>query len=300
MLVPLINATFTPPVTSRPAPDSTRKPAAPAPALPTFSSGPAPSDRPPLGTSSPPAALAPLLLIAALFAGGCATPGPLHVYSLEGRGVDRVVRDHGNGTTATVPGFLAADDTVTGFAYDPFTDHFFLRLAPGNAIRVVDRPARAIKREFAVDGLPASGGGDLALRPRDGHLFFLAPAGEPPAVYAVTRYGKLLRRFDLAGHTAPPIGIAFDVARDQLLVLAADGRRVIRHDLQGARLGELTLAAPAGPGLAFDSDTRVFYAPLRADPSALGTFDETGRALRPAPGTGAFVDVGQRSLIRVF
>ncbi len=289
MLVPLTNATFTPPVTPRPGPDSTRKPAAPPPARLTFASA-----------AGPAAPLALPLVVVALFAGGCATPGPLHVYSLEGRGADRVVRDHGHGTTATVPGFLAADDTVTGFAYDPFTDHFFLRLAPGNAVRVVDRPARAIKREFTVDGLPASGGGDLALRPRDGHLFFLAPAGEPPAVYEVTRYGKLLRRLELPGHAAPPLGVAFDVARDHLLVLAADGRRVVRHDLQGARVGELTLAAPAGPALAFDSDTRVFYAPLRAAPSALGTFDETGRALRPAPGTGAFVDVGQRSLIRVF
>ncbi len=244
------------------------------------------------------AALLPLLF--ALLAGGCATPGPLHVYSLEGRGADRVVRDHGNGTTATVPGFLEADDTVTGFAYDPFTDHFFLRLAPGNALRVVDRPARAIKREFTVEGLPAAGGGDLALRPRDGHLFFLAPAGEAPAIYEVTRYGKLLRRFDLAGHTAAPLGVAFDLARDQLLVLSADGRRVVRHDLQGARVGELTLGAAAGPALAFDSEARVFYAPLRSEPASLGTFDETGRPLRPAPGAGNFVDIGQRSLIRVF
>ncbi len=284
MLVPLTNATFTPPLTPRRALNSTRNPAA----TPT---------RPAFFRLVP---LAFLSVLVAVGAGGCATSGPLHIYSLEGRGTDRVVRDHGNDTTATVPSFLAADDTVTGFAYDPFTDHFFLRLAPGNVLRVVDRPARAIKREITVEGLPASGGGDLTLRPRDGHLFFLAPAGEPPAVYEVTRYGKLLRRFELNGHAATPLGVAFDTSRDQLLVLAADGRRIVRHDLQGARTGELTLAVPAGTALAFDSDTRTFYAPLRGDSATLGVFDETGRQLRTAPGNGTFVDVGQRSLIRVF
>jgi hypothetical protein len=231
----------------------------------------------------------------ALGLAGCSTPGPLHVYSLPAVGAPRIF-DRGDDGTAEVPSFVGSDEKVTGFAYDPFTDHFFLRLEPGSRIRVVDRPARKIKREFVIeDALPKSGG-DLAVRPRDGHLFLL----DPDAVMETTRLGKLVRTFTLTGAHGIPSAIAFDMVRDRLLVLGADGRHVTVHDLTGARMSEVQLQQTAGASLAFDAEKREIYAPLRERPKEVGVFDESGRLLRSLPATGPLIDVGQRSLIRVF
>ncbi len=240
------------------------------------------------------------LALAALACGGagCATRGPLHLYAITG-GEERPVLDTGDSRTAEVPSFLETDEQVSGFTYDPFTDHFFLRLHPGNLIRVVDRPARAIKREFAIAGLP-SGGGDLAVRPRDGHLFLLGPqAGQ---VFETTRLGKYLGEFTLAEAGGTPTGLAFDAIRDQLLALGTDGQRITVHDLRGKFVRALRLDQPAGPALAFDSDQREFYAPLRGRPGEIGVFDEAGRLVRKSAAHGAtgMIDVGQRSLVRVF
>jgi uncharacterized protein YjiK len=239
---------------------------------------------------------APLAAIAAtLLFSGCATPGPLHVYSLGAVGATEISDRGESGTTAT-PSFVGSDEKVTGFAYDPFTDHFFLRLEPGYRIRVVDRPARAIKREFSIeDALPKSGG-DLAVRPRDGHLFLL----DPDAVMETTRLGKLVRTFTLTGVQGTPGAIAFDMLRERLLVLGADGRNLTVHDLNGARIGAARLATAAGPSLAFDAQKRELYAFLQSRPGEVGVFDEAGRLLRTIPAAGPLVDVGQRSLIRVF
>ena len=239
-------------------------------------------------------ALPGIAALALAFA-GCATPGPLHVYSLPAVGAEHIA-DRGDHGAWQVPSFVGSDEKVTGFAYDPFTDHFFLRLEPGYRIRVVDRPARAIKREFTIEDALPKGGGDLAVRPRDGHLFLL----EPDGVLETTRLGKLVRMFSLAGIAGRPAGLAYDATHDRLLVLAADGARVTRHDMSGARAGELTLEEPAGPSLGFDADRRELFAPLRARPGEVGVFDENGRLLRTAPAAGALVDVGQRSLVRVF
>lgn len=231
------------------------------------------------------------------FLSGCATPGPLHVYSLDTAG-ERPVRDIGAGRTAEVPSFLEDDDQVIGFAYDPFTDHFFLRLAPGNTIRVVDRPARAIKREFAIDGATTRVLADLAARPRDGHLFFLEPG--TANVLVTSRLGKTIRTLTLNNAARAPIGLALDTANDRLLVLGADGRQITWHDQTGARTDALTLDRAAGPSLAFDAEQREIYAPLRDRPGEIGVFDTTGKRLRTSEARGAFVDVGVRSFVRVF
>jgi hypothetical protein len=250
------------------------------------------------------AAPAHALLLAAALAGaalsgtGCATRGPLHLYTLTPAGA-RPVLDSGDGRTAEAPSFLEAGERVSGFAYDPFTDHFFLRLEPGHHIRVVDRPARAIKREFEIEGAPP-GDGDLAVRPRDGHLFLL---GAPPGlILETTRLGKRVGEFTLADIAGRPTGLAFDAAQDRLLALGAEGQHVTVHDLQGRLVRALRLGQPVGPSLAFDSDRREFYAPLRDRPGEIGVFDETGRFVRtsPAPDAASLVDVGQRSFVRVF
>ncbi len=249
------------------------------------------------------AALGRLLVALAALAGvivggaGCATPGPLHVYSL-GAADEPSVRDFGPGRTAEVPSFLEAGDQVVGFAYDPFTDHFFLRLAPGDRIRVVDRPARAIKREFAIAGGTGPAAADLAVRPRDGHLFLLM-AGTTD-VLETTRLGQTVRRFALAEVNAPPTGLALDPTLNRLLVLAADGRRITLHDPQGARTGGFALEQAVDASLAFDAEKRELYAPLRGRPGEIGVFDETGKFLRTSEARGTFVDLGVRSFVRVF
>jgi uncharacterized protein YjiK len=229
---------------------------------------------------------------------GCATPGPLHLYSLPPG--SKNIHDQGNGQTAEVPSFLEAGDRLTGFAYDPFTDHFFLRLAPGNAIRVVDRPARKIKREFTIDGIPAEGaGGDLALRPRDGHLFLLHP--REALVLETTRLGKFLRSIPLGDTAGLPLGIAYDAGENRLLVLAPDRHRITVHAVDdGRKIRDLALDRAVGPSLAFDAEKREFHAPLADSPGHVGVFDAYGKFLRQAAAPGNFVDVGQRSFVRVF
>jgi len=258
------------------------------------------------------AAQRPTLLFGVFAAGllafsGCATPGPLHLYTLSAQPSEppAAIRDLGLATSATaeVPGFLAADDGLVGFAYDPYTDHFFLRLAPGNLIRVVDRPARAIKREFTVSSLTAPSRGDLAIRPRDGHVFAAHPT--QPAVIEFTRFGETVRTLTLAGTRTPPAGLAFDSARDRLFALhGGDLASITIHDLTGQRLASVSLdRAVALTSLAYDSDHREFYAILLRD-SALGIFSESGRFVRSLPLTppspATLLDVGPRSFLRLF
>jgi len=239
-----------------------------------------------------------LLAAATLLLGGCATPGPLHIYSA-GASTPEMLVDAGGERQVDVPSFLAPEDQLIGLAYDPFTDHLFLRLAPGNAIRVVDRPARAIKRELTLDGVgdTAKGQADLAVRPRDGHIFLLENNGT--AVAETTRLGKSVRTFPLAG-VVGGTGLALDVAADRLLVLDATGRKLSLHDLGGARVGEFTLDRRVGPSLAVDSERREIYAPLAEGAHDIGVFDYNGRLLRTLPSAAAFVDVGPRSFVRVF
>ena len=271
MLVPLMNATFMRAVTRRSRPGATRKPA--------FSSF----------------AAAGVLTLALA---GCATRGPLHVYTLAAGG-ERPVLDVGANTNAEVPSFLGDEDRVTGFAYDPYTDHFFLRLAPGNRIRVVDRPARAIKRELEIKGAP-EGAGDLAVRPRDGYVYMLGPT--PAQLPYCTRLGKYLGELTLEKPAPNATGLAFDMVKDALLILGDEGRRVTAHDLTGKKVAEVKLERPAGPALAFDSDQREYHAPLPDQPGEIGVFDEQGRFLRgtSAPAGSPLIDVGPRSFIRVF
>jgi hypothetical protein len=271
MLVPLMNATFMRRLTPPPGGLTTRK---------------TPRHR---------AAVAGLLAVALALA-GCATPGPLHVYSVAAPRGESLIQDRGTAASASVPSFLEDDDTVTGFAYDPYTDHFFLRLAPGNRIRVVDRPARAIKREFTIEGLAADGGADLAARPRDGYLFLLPARGAEVTV--TTRFGKLLRTFTLAG-VASARAIAVDAVANELWVLHADGRTVSRHRDDGTPLATATLARAIAPSLAADGESRRLYAPL-ADSGRIGVFGFDGRLLEELELRGRFVDVGPRSFIRVF
>lgn len=230
---------------------------------------------------------------------GCATPGPLHVYLLEDGGQRNIV-DFAAGHAIERPSFPQPGEKISGFAYDPFTDHFFLRLEPGNRIRVVDRPARAIKREFEIAGLNSSGGGDLAVRPRDGHIFLIHENGR--AIAETSRLGKLIRVFQLAGLTQPAGAIAIDPTTDRLFVLLADGSRVTSHAMDGRKLGEFTLEQTAALSLAFDPEKGHLYAPLANGMAGCAIFTLDGRlhTTLPLPLPTAAIDVGPRSFIRVF
>jgi hypothetical protein len=272
MLVPLMNATRIPPLTTAAAGKTTRK---------------------------APAARAAAALALALTA-GCATPGPLHRYAFAPGQPDRVA-DLGPTGAGAVPSLLAPGERVTGLAYDPFTDHLFLRLAPGDRIRVVDRPARRLKRELELaDGTKGTLGGDLAVRPRNGHLFLLTgPAGD---VAEHTRLGRPVRRFALEGVAEAPRGLAFDATRDELVALAADGRTVSRHDLAGRRRGAIRLATAAAGPLACDGAIGELHAVLAGEAGEVGIFGPDGaqRGTWRAGGPGALIDLGPRSFLRVF
>jgi hypothetical protein len=236
-------------------------------------------------------------LLALVLAAGCATPGPLHRYAFAPGQPDRVA-DLGPAGVGAVPSLLAPGERVAGLAYDPFTDHLFLRLAPGDRIRVVDRPARRLKRELELAGV--TGGGDLAVRPRNGHLFLLVgPAGE---VTEHTRLGRPVRRLTLEGVADAPRGLAFDAVRDELVVLAADGRTVSRHDLSGRRQGALRLSAAAAGPLACDGETGEVHAVLADGSGEVGVFGPDGarRGTWSAGDPSALIDLGPRSFLRVF
>jgi hypothetical protein len=244
------------------------------------------------------------LLAGALGAGslglmGCATSGQLHVYRVS-TAEPAVVHDAAEGLAAAeVPAFLEPGETITGFAYDPFTDHFFLRLAPGDRLKVIDRPARAVKREFAAEHTPSTGGGDLAVRPRDGHLFLTHPS--EAALIELNRFGNFVRTVPLATLARHPAGVAFDSIRDRLLVLASVTElRVTAHSLDGQLLATITLDRPIAAGaLGYDAELRELYAPLR-DGDAIGVFAEDGRLRRTLPLAADFLDVGPRSFLRMF
>ncbi len=210
-----------------------------------------------------------------------------------------LIHDAGPEPRRDVPDFLAPGEAVTGFAYDPFTDHFFLRLAPGNRLRVVARPARAVKRDFVADALPVTGGGDVAVWPRNGHLFLVHP--REASVVELTRLGARVREIPLSGLDSPAAGLAFDATAQRLLVLAQTTPGLVTlHDLEGRAVGRVTLERSVRPSLAFDGEAREYYAPLAETPGMIGIFDEHGRLRRIQPLPADFIDVGPRSLLRMF
>jgi hypothetical protein len=244
---------------------------------------------------------APLALLLVLGVAGCSTPGPTHAY-LASRS-DSPILDVRPGTDIVeVPTYLTSINTLYGLAYDPFTDHLFLRVFPGDFIRVIDRPAGKIKRSFYVRGLPA-GRGDLTIRSRDRHLFFVHPS--LPAVVETTLYGKVIRTFTLEALQSSPAGLAYDQKNNVLFVLqGGDLPHIGTYDLSGRRLSGVALDRDVRlTSLAYDSDAAEFYVPLREE-NAIGIFTTTGHLLRTLPSpearTDDFIDVGPRSLIRMF
>ncbi len=234
----------------------------------------------------------------------CSTPGPAHGY-LYSPALGNTVRDidpRSGKELAVAPAFVESGERVIALAYDPYTDHLFLRIFPGNFVRVVDRPANAIKRTFRAPSLPL-GGRDFAVRSRDRNFFF--SSGIEPALIQTNLDGELRAYIPLVGLAAPVWGVAHDAATDELLVLAHElSDRVHRFALDGSPRGEVPLeTAVLGVSLAYDAATKTYFASL-ADGSAIGVFDAKGRLLRRLPRPSAeremFIDIGARSLVRMF
>lgn len=257
-----------------------------------------------------PACLLPAL--AALTLAGCATPGPTHAYLHSPSGptviLDLPLHHWSDASAPTeptpVPSLVQPYEQVYALAYDPFTDHLFLRLSPGNRFRVVDRPARSLKREFRLDALPF-GSGDITIRTRDRHVFALHP--ELPALVRFTSLGRFVDTFALEAHDFPPVGLAhLGPAFDEFFLLRPGHPSVLaRHDLQGRHLADIPLDTPLQPGfLSHDPRTRELYA--RIDAHTLGVFNHDGQLLRrlplpdPHPESPVFMDVGMRSALRLF
>jgi hypothetical protein len=240
-------------------------------------------------------------LAGVVLCGGCSTPGPAHAY-LATSSAAPIIDVRPGEPGVEVPTFLSSDNELYGVTYDPFTDHLFLRVYPGDFVRVIDRPARKIKRSFYVLDLP-SGPGDLAIRSSDRHLFFVHPS--LPAILETTLYGKAVRTITLEALQAPPAGLAYDQKTNVLYVLqGGDLAHIGTYDLTGKRLSGVALDRNVRlTSLAYDSDAAEFYVPLLDEP-AIGICDPAGHLLRtlpsPAGRTDDFIDVGPRSLIRMF
>ena len=148
-----------------------------------------------------------------------------------------------------------------------------------------------------MEKLPAIGGGDLAVRPRDGHIFLAVPSEE--TIIETDRFGKFQRAL-----TVPPgvQGLAYDDERDELVMVSNAGANMLRIDRAGQSRPVSPLShAVTSDTLGYDSIRRELYAPLfRA--KQLGVFDERGQLVRtlPTPIEPALLDVGPRSFLRMF
>lgn len=253
----------------------------------------------------PKLSLLALLLIGVVIGGaGCATPGPNHLYAISPSNPETITDYAAPGIeTLNVPSYLEANETLLGLAYDSYTDHLFLRLAPGNKFRVVDRPDHSIKYNFTAPDVPTTGGGDIAIRSRDRHLFLSHPTD--PALIEITLYGKYVRTIPLEKFNSAVRGVAYDQKRHRFYLLrGGDLAHIVTYDLDGRRLSGTALDRDVQlTTLAYDSDAREFYAQLLQS-SQIGVFNEEGHLLRTIDlGSGnndAQFDVGPRSFLRLF
>ncbi len=243
--------------------------------------------------------LLPLAVVSAVLLGGCAAPGPNHVYLTTAAGP--AIHDLGPPATS-IDGLLQPGEKALGLAYDFNTDHLFVRVAPTGVIRVIERPSGKILRNMPLaPDLLTEAPADLAIRSSDRHLFAIHPDGR--AVVELTLFGEFVRRIDLVGLDGPPAGLAYDQKNQRLLVL--DGHapaRVGAVDSRGNVTYYVTFTAPVTPiSLGYDSDAQRFFVPL-ADARLLGEFDATGKLIgtHPLEETVTAVDAGPRSFVRVF
>lgn len=233
---------------------------------------------------------------------GCATRGPNHVYLTTAASPE--VHDLGP-SSARIADAVKSGEQALGLAYDFNTDHLFVRIAPAQVIRVIERPSGKILREMPLpEESHIHSPADLAIRSRDRHLFAIHPDGR--SVMELTLFGETIRRIELTGLAGPVSGLAYDQRGDRLLILSAAGDRaqVGAVTPDGNVTYYVTLAAAVSAiTLGYDSDAQHYFVPL-ADGVSLGEFDAAGNLVTTHPAAGAgpitAIDAGPRSLVRVF
>lgn len=203
-----------------------------------------------------------------------------------------------------LPSHLTPADRAVGLAYDRNTDHLFVRIAPGDRIRVIERPSG---RQFALirleGGAPAGLAADLAIRADDRHLFFLSESGG--AIIETRLDGRAVRTDALPGDMSPAAGIAIDQRNNGILLLLRSPRGpVVVLNRERQEVSRFALRAEIAPtALAHDEATGHVYAPLRPG-NAIGEFDRSGTLVREFSTAGSapmiFVDAGQRAFVRLF
>jgi len=235
-----------------------------------------------------------LLLLA-----GCATSGPNHVYFTSAD--SPAVFDLGP-PYAEVGSALSPGEQALGLAYDFNTDHLFVRIAPAQVIRVIERPSGKILREMPLPAdLHTTAPADLAIRSSDRHLFAVHPDGR--SVVELTLFGEFVRRLELRGLTTSIGGLAYDQQNRRLLVLSTSSpARLGFVGPDGNLAYYATLAAAVNPvSLGYDAEAQRGLVPL-ADGRSIGEFDSAGNLVASHPVAGAItaIDAGPRSFVRVF
>jgi uncharacterized protein YjiK len=242
-----------------------------------------------------------LLLGAALLlvAGGCATAGPNHVYVATAASSDL---DDCGATRTVIESILAPGEQAVGLAYDFNTDHLFVRIAPKQVIRVIERPSGKILREMPLAAdLHTDQPADLAIRSSDRHLFAVHPDGH--SIVELTLFGEFVRRIELSGLNGALQGLAYDQAHQRLLVLSVGSpTRIGAVSPEGNVTYYVTFTPEVSPvTLGYDSDAQRFFVPLK-DAHLLGEFDAAGKLLttHPLDEPITALDAGPRSFVRVF
>ncbi|MBT5901339.1 MAG: hypothetical protein HOH58_04435 [Opitutaceae bacterium] len=252
-------------------------------------------------TTPKPFALISILLMTCA---GCATRGPMHLYSATS-GQDPV-RDQAleSGADDELVGFLDPEDRVIGLGYEFNTDYIWLRLAPGNRLITIKRGFRELWYDYDLPGsflVPEGESGDVAVRSFN-RMVYVALA-EPGMVGKIERYGDVHEVIQPGGSDRTIGGLAWDQVNDLLLVLYSDGvPAVVAYDNDIEEVGRVTFEVATRPTtLAYDSNRQRYYVPL-AEAGWLGEFDTQGRliARRAFPDSAAAIDAGQRSAVRMF
>ena len=251
---------------------------------------------------------APALALAFFLCAGCSTSGPNHLYISNGGG--EPIRDvaHDGSAPTEVASRTTTRETVLGLAYDFYTDELFVRLAPGNLVRVLDRPSQRQLRDMTLPELPARTANppsaDLTIRSRNRHLFLVDADGVSIVEY--TLFGGFAGRLPPRAGGEPIGGLAFDQGRDRLLVLlAGEHPCIIVCTLDGREESRCTLDRGMLPlSLAYDSTAQHYFVPMPGG-KTVGVFDIRGRLLSTITSTDPTGDVSapasdERSFVRVF
>lgn len=239
---------------------------------------------------------------------GCSSPGPNHLYiaTAGGESIHDVPRS--GAAPVQIPSRTTTEEKVLGLGYDAFTDELFVRLAPGNIVRVIDRPSKRHLRDMSLPGLAPTTAhpltADLSVRWRNRHLFLVDADGRSVVEY--TLFGEFVGRIPAGADTDQIGGLAFDQKRDRLLVLLAGPHpSIVVRTLDGREEARYELHAAVLPlSLAYDSTAEHLFVPMPGGKS-IGVFDLKGNHLSTTQSPDLAGDVtalaaGDRSFVRIF